>query len=311
METAASWVGGVGGDTATTGQWVRVNPNGTAAQPEDDHTPSGTMAWITGQNATGDLGGGDVDGGFTTLLTPTFDLGAMENPVISYWRWYSNDQGGNPNEDVFRVDITFNGSSWTNVETVGPAGPGTSGGWIFHSFNVKDFGTPSSQVRLRFVAADLGGGSIVEAAVDDFDVHELECTAACFASNYCTANANSSGQAASIDYTGSLDIPSNTFGLVANGCATNQFGIFFYGPSQLNVPFGNGRLCVGGGQKRLPLSQTNSLGVATRSIDFNNLPNGGDINPGDQTNFQFWFRDPMGGGSNFNTSDALNVQFCP
>ena len=132
--------GGVG-DEATTGVWTRVNPIGTAAQPEDDHTKLGTVCWVTGQGSPGGgLGENDVDGGQTTLTSPTFDLDGAAHAVVSYWRWYSNDTGGGPNADVFVVDISNdNGVNWTNVETIGPAGPGTSGGWIFHGFDVADF----------------------------------------------------------------------------------------------------------------------------------------------------------------------------
>ena len=311
MEAADGWVGGAAGDNATTGLWTRGNPNGTAAQPEDDHTPSGTRCWYTGFNPNGELGNGDVDGGRTTLLTPTMDLTGMSEPVISYWRWYSNSAGSAPNSDVFEIDISFNGgSSWSTVEDIGPTGAGTSGGWIFSSFSVADLGTPTANVRMRFIASDLGSGSIVEAAIDDFEVLDLDCGAGCTAGNYCTATQNSSGQVANIGYTGSLVIPNNDFGLFADSAPAGQFGIFFYGPNQIQVSFGNGFLCAGGGLTRLPLTQTDAFGIAVQAIDFNNLPNGGELNPGDETNFQFWFRDPMGGGARFNTTDALNVHFC-
>lgn len=181
MEIDRGWtVGAAGGildDNATTGVWVRVNPNGTAAQPEDDHTPPpGVICWVTGQGAVGGgLGDNDVDGGKTTLVSPILDL-SDGDATISYWRWYSNDTGGGPNADTFRVDISnIGGGGWVNVETVGPAGAGTSGGWIFHSFDVGDFVTPTAQIRLRFVAEDAGEGSLVEAALDDFRVERFAC----------------------------------------------------------------------------------------------------------------------------------------
>lgn len=180
FEVASGWTGGVAGDTATAGIWTRGNPNGTAAQPEDDHSDNGVNCWFTGQGSVGGgVGTADVDGGYTTLLSPVFDLTTRVDPVVSYWRWYSNDQGAAPNADVFRVDISNNnGSTWTNVETVGPSGPETAGGWFGHSFRVAEFVTPTAQVRLRFIAEDAGSGSIVEAALDDFDIRDVECEAA-------------------------------------------------------------------------------------------------------------------------------------
>ncbi len=170
-----------GSDTAATGQWVRVDPVGTAAQPEDDHTVAGTRCWVTGQGvAGGGVGDNDVDSGRTTLRSATFDASGLVEPRLSYWRWYSNDQGAAPNADVFTIDISNNdGASWTNVETVGPSGAGTSGGWIYHEFRIADFVTPTSTIRLRFIAEDAGSGSIVEAAIDDLRMTDLVCAPGC------------------------------------------------------------------------------------------------------------------------------------
>ena len=178
MEADTGWVVGAAGDDATTGIWTRVDPNGTSAQPEDDHTPDpATMCFVTGQGKPGGgLGQNDVDNGHTTLTSPVLDLAGKGGAIISYWRWYSNDQGASPNADIFVIDISNdNGSTWTNVETIGPAGPETGGGWFQHSFRVSDFVEPTSEVRLRFIAADEGDGSIVEAAVDDVAVFSVVC----------------------------------------------------------------------------------------------------------------------------------------
>jgi hypothetical protein len=170
LETAQGFTVGAGDDTATTGVWTRVDPVGTAAQPEDDRSPTpGTMCFVTGQGVVGGgLGDNDVDGGKTTLRTPTLDLSGLDVPWIGYWRWYSNNTGSEPGADTFLVDLSNNGgASWSNVEIVGPTGAQASGGWFFHIFRVSDIATPTASVVLRFVASDLAGGSIIEAAIDD------------------------------------------------------------------------------------------------------------------------------------------------
>lgn len=131
--------------------------------------------WVTDSRAGTSVGTWDVDGGATTLRSPVLDLSANPEAVVSYWRWYSNTAGGSPNADIFVVDVTADGSNWVNLETVGPTGPETSGGWFYHEARVADFVNPSSTVQFRFVASDLGTGSIVEAAVDDFAVTSISC----------------------------------------------------------------------------------------------------------------------------------------
>ena len=165
METDPSWTVST---TATTGAWERVDPNGTGAQPEDDHTADpGVQCWVTGQGtAGGALGQNDVDGGSTTLVTNVMDLSSSPDPVVSYWGWYSNNQGTNI-DDEWVVQITDDGgSNWVDVLRTTQS----TSGWELFEHRVADFVAPSGSVQLRFVASDLGLGSIVEAAIDDFQV---------------------------------------------------------------------------------------------------------------------------------------------
>ena len=100
----------------------------------------------------------------------------MSDPYVSYWRWFHNMAGIAPGADTFSVDVSRNnGASWVNVETVGPTGDEVRGGWRRHAFRVRDFVSPSNEVRVRFVASDTGAASVVEAGVDDFRVFETTC----------------------------------------------------------------------------------------------------------------------------------------
>ncbi|MDP6539755.1 MAG: S8 family serine peptidase [Planctomycetota bacterium] len=313
LESDSGWTGGVAGDDATTGVWTRVDPIGTQAQPEDDHTPApGSQCWVTGQGSNGGSNGeNDVDGGSTTLLTPVYDLSGLTDPTVSYWRWYSNSSGASPNNDVFVIGASDDGgASWTTVETVGPDGAEVDGGWIQHAFLVSDFVTPSAQVRLRFVASDLGFGSIVEAAVDDLVISDLACDD-CGANNYCISEPNSSGSAGEISATGSFVVGDNDLHLSAFGVAPSQPGLFYYGPNQVQFPFGNGFRCVGGTVVRLPVINSDFAGDAAYDPDLTNLPPNGQITPGSTWNFQYWFRDPVAGGANFDFTDGVEIHFCP
>jgi len=169
------------GGTAVSGLWELGDPNGTTAQPESDHTEDGTRCWFTGQAVAGaGVGTNDVDGGDTILLSPVFDLAAQTDARISYWRWYSNGGGGSPYIDTFKVEVsTDGGATWTRAETVGPGGPSdvnTNPGWVRAEWTLASLGlAPTAQVRVRFIAGDADPGSLVEAAVDDFEIVSLRC----------------------------------------------------------------------------------------------------------------------------------------
>jgi len=178
---ASNWTRVAPPNQATAGLWVWSDPVGSgggAVQPEDDHTVDpGHFCWVTGNAAspTAGVGDADVDGGATILLSPTLNLSGLPNPVISYWRWYVNDAGSNPGTDTLRVEISNNnGSTWKVLEKVLQS----QSAWVNKTVAVNSLLPPTSAMRVRFIAEDLGGGSVVEAALDDFMVFDQSPTAA-------------------------------------------------------------------------------------------------------------------------------------
>ena len=117
----------------------------------------------------------DVDGGSTVPTSPVLDASDPDT-VVSYRRWFSTTTGSNAFQDILQVRISSDGgSTWTPLETVGPAGSGTDGQWFLKSFRVADFVSPTSLLRIRFIASDTDPQSVVEAAVDGVLLRTVVC----------------------------------------------------------------------------------------------------------------------------------------
>ncbi|MBU0717861.1 MAG: hypothetical protein KJ749_06390 [Planctomycetes bacterium] len=169
FESTTGWT--VSGDAAD-GQWGAGIPvNGDRGDPPSDYDGSG-RCYVT-DNVDGNS---DVDNGTTILTSPTFDLSGLEDPWVSYARWYSNVEGDSPLADTFYVRVSDdNGASWSVLETVGPGGEEVYGGWYVSMFSIADTVEVTAQFRIRFEASDLGSGSVVEAGVDAFEIFDLAC----------------------------------------------------------------------------------------------------------------------------------------
>jgi len=168
FEISQTWTNGP--DTAGSGAWLRGNPVGTGAQPEDDHSPAGVNCRYTAANPLGAIGTDDVDGGAALTTSPTFSLAAGD-ATVSYYRWYyERDLGG---DDGFLAEISNNnGASWVTIESLSPG----SGGWELVQFQVSDLLAPTATMKLRFRAFDgTASGDIVEAAIDDIRVYRATC----------------------------------------------------------------------------------------------------------------------------------------
>ena len=183
FEAKLGWKVGGTLDSATAGIWERCVPNGTfngatPVQPGSDNGASpDQFCFVTGQAPSGAaIGATDVDGGRTTLTSPVMDFTAMGDPYVRYDRWYTNNQGASPNIDPWRVELSNDsGQTWVILENTIV----TAASWTFESFRVLDFKPLTNKMMVRFIADDQCPGSIIEAAVDNFNVLDVSPPTCC------------------------------------------------------------------------------------------------------------------------------------
>ncbi|GJM24594.1 MAG: hypothetical protein DHS20C16_10090 [Phycisphaerae bacterium] len=172
------------GSTATQGDWIIGDPNGTFsgdedAQPEDAFEGDGCA--FTAQNSS--LGNQDVDNGIVHMVSPAIDMTGHLTAKLAFTRWFYNRDVGEEAGDFFSVHVTDDGLDWTAVDTVPFDEPGTNV-WTSISVNLHEFIELTDSVQVRFSASDGVAtleGSVIEAAVDNVFVA---------ASTNCFANAD-------------------------------------------------------------------------------------------------------------------------
>jgi hypothetical protein len=181
------------------------------------------------------------------------------------------------------------------------------------------------------VAADRSGGGLPQrfwvawqrwtgtSDAGSRDVHGATWKIPGFGRRYGATNVNSSGLTAKIFAKGSRSLSAGAWELEVIDAPPDKTGLFFFGTSQVDVPFGEGRRLVGGQVVRMhPVVRTDSAGNARLYPPDPIRPWYAHLQPGPQNmNYQYWFRDPGHDGNGngvaqgFNLSDAVTVEHTP
>jgi len=128
-------------------------------------------------------------------------------------------------------------------------------------------------------------------------------------SSFCSTSPNSAGAGALISAEGCRVASEQLVTLKATGLPADVYGLFYFGPNQIQAPFGDGFRCVGGGTRRIqPPVQADGTGAAERMLNFG-APYGAGLTSGASQNFQLWYRDGMAMMSGFNLSDGVSIDF--
>lgn len=151
------------------GSWFRAAPQLTFNQYVDVITQpgfdnplgTGTKCFATGP-FSGDPGANDVDGGPTVLTSAMINVPGADTVVLRYAHWFyrDNDDG----DDALLLEASIDdGQTWQPVARHSA----TQTGWRTEVVNLTDELGAFDSLRIRFVAEDAAGETIVEAAVDD------------------------------------------------------------------------------------------------------------------------------------------------
>lgn len=224
------------------------------------------------------------------------------------------------------LDVAGNSSGQRSFVTPGVYTIESSAGGTLTLTVTSNFAIAASATRLggeihRMAFENLGFGPVFavemiftdyqgnQVFVDGIDVPRGAGT------NYCTAELNSTGQAATIYATGSVIANDNNFAVTAVSLPTNQFGYFITSQSQGFIPLppgSQGNICLGPPFIRFVSLVQNSgaTGAISTSLDlsFFPLPYGAAVVGGQTWNFQAWYRD-NNGGSTSNFTDGVSVMF--
>lgn len=306
--TQQGWTtGSVGGTSNPENDWARGVPTGRGGV-------AGTTSWRDPANASegfacfaNDLGTGSNDGAYSAnvhsyLRSPTLNLTGRQNVRLRFQSWLSVD--GNAND---QARVLVNGTEFY----ANPVAPRSDAAWGMQEYDISSVAANNPSVQVEFRLRSNGTNQFGGWALDDISVFSLSpIIAPCPApTTYCVAAPNSVGAGAQMGYTGTGNLVLNDLTLYTYACPPNSSGIYYYGPSTTQVPFGNGFRCVSGATFRLGVTTADSFGDASVAIDWQNLPSGAPL-PGQVRNFQFWYRNPAAGGSGFNLSNGLQVTIC-
>ncbi len=156
---------------AETGLWERANPNPTTNTVfgDDSNLDCGAMAMVTGNGTTPNPDQNDVDKGFTTLISPTFNLSGLSTPHLNYARSFYCYHGPGNFDDTLLVILSNGLDQVVLEEIVGPQGQAMS--WEYRSFALNGLLPFTNSMQLFVRTADYPSNpNITEAALDHFSI---------------------------------------------------------------------------------------------------------------------------------------------
>ena len=172
FEVSRGWARNLQGtDTATSGLWSRTAPQPTstaAGRKQAGGVTSGRYGLVTGGAAGTSASANDVDGGTTSVTSPTIALPAAAGQKLQLRYSFAHDATATSNDRLVVEVLDVDAATATAVFTVYGAPVERNASWKAASVDLSAFA--GKTIRIRISATDAGPDGIVEAAVDDVRV---------------------------------------------------------------------------------------------------------------------------------------------
>ena len=105
------------------------------------------------------------------MISPVIDLSAASDPVLSVWSYFSNNSGASPGRDAFEIQLRDGAANpWVTAHSILSA----YHFWREDQIRILDHITLTNDVQIRIRTMDNGDGSLVECAVDDVTIFDID-----------------------------------------------------------------------------------------------------------------------------------------
>ncbi len=303
------WTHGTYGDTSNLADnWVHQVPKGNTgvaagvAWSDPPSAASGSLCFGTALGFGGDQGMYSPDA-HMWLRSPVIDATGAAGTHLRFRRFASFEGSASD-----RARILVNGTP----VYVNPTTPLVDHSWTTQDVDVSALADGQAAVQIEFELLTDGQNQFGGWQIDDVEVLWLGVAPCPTPTNVCSQATNSADPiGASMAASGTSLVSRNDLVLEATACPPRRKGLFMFSRGPAEIPYGDGYLCLSAPVYRLHTLTTTAGGSAAFPLDLAHLPSGVSIEAGETWYFQLLFRDPAAGGTGFNTSDALQVTFCP
>ena len=155
---------------AETGNWERgiPNPTNNTVPQLDANYDCGKNAFITGNNSNLDPDFDDVDNGYTTLLSPQFNVNGFTTPYLNYDIAHYCFHGPQVGDDTLNIYL-LTGTDQFLIDQIIP--PSNTMSWVSRSIPITNLLPLSNSLQLQVYISDLSPNiNVTEAAFDRFSI---------------------------------------------------------------------------------------------------------------------------------------------